>query len=275
MRAFLSWVGGWARDAAAAIARPASLPAFGERSVGAAFAHLAVLALVSWLLPFSAAFFVSAHGSIVAVDEGIRARVPAGAVFELKDGKFSTTLKDPLIVRERGFTLIVEAASGTADLSATETGIVIARDGVYQQDGLRRESVSFATAPPFRASKEELQAAFARWAPLALFVGASFALGIFFAVLLADFLLAAAFHAFALWLALKLWKRPHSWKRTFVVMAYAATGPLVLQALLVFAGTGLGQFSSLYYWGLTVWVLYAAVRTPSSGPKPTTPSDAS
>ena len=159
-----------------------------------------------------------------------------------------------------------EAASGTADLSATETGIVIARDGVYQQDGLRRESVSFATAPPFRASKEELQAAFARWAPLALFVGASFALGIFFAVLLADFLLAAAFHAFALWLALKLWKRPHSWKRTFVVMAYAATGPLVLQSLLAFAGTGLGQFSSLYYWGLTVWVLYAAVRTPSSGP---------
>lgn len=261
MRAFLAWIKQWFRDASLAATRPTSLRAFGERRVGAALAHLAMLTLVFWVMPFSVTFFEGARQGIVALDQGLHTRVPAGAVFELKDGKLSNNLPNPLIVRNPDFTIIVNTASSTLDLSATETGVVVTSDGVLQQDGARRESVSFASAPPFRVSREEIMASLARWAPLALFAGSLFVLALVFSLLLLGFFGSAAGHALALWLALKIWKRPWHWKRAFVTAAYAATGPIVLQALLTLVDASFGFVSGLLYWGLIVWILIDHVRS--------------
>lgn len=261
MRAFFEWLRHWSKDALAAATRPAAVRGLGERRVGAAIAHLATLTIIFWVLPFAVTFFVGAHQGIAALDEGLRTRVPAGATFELKDGKLSDNLQDPLVVRDPDFTLIVNTASSTMDLAATETGIVVTNGGVFQQDGARRESISFASAPPFKLSREDLQADLARWAPLALFVGSLCVLLLVFSILLAGFLLNAAFHALALWLALKIAKRSWDWKRAFVTSAYAATGPLFLQALLSLgAGPGFDVIPMLLYWGILGWILYDAVR---------------
>lgn len=273
---FLAWMQGWARDAFAAATRPQAVRGLGERRLGAAFAHLAALTIVFWVLPFAVSFFIGAQQGIAAVDDGLRTRVPADAVFELKDGKFSDNLRDPLVVRDPRFTLIVNTASGTLDLAATETGIVVTGGGIYQQDGTRRESISFASAPSFRMSRDDLQAALARWAPLALFLGSICVFLLVFSTLFGGFLISAAFHALALWLALKIAKRDRGWKRAFVTSAYAATGPLFLQAIFSLGGTGFDAIPALLYWGILAWILYDAVRNGSApgregndGPKET------
>lgn len=262
MRSFLDWMHGWSRDAFAAATRPQAVRGLGERRLGSAFAHLATLTIIFWVLPFAVTFFIGARQGIAAFDEALRTRVPAGAVFELKDGKLSDNLKEPLVVRDPQFTLIVNTATSTVDLAPTEAGIVVTGGGVYQQDGVRRESISFATAPPFKVSREDIQSQLARWAPLALFAGSIVVLLLVFSALFAGFLLSAAFHALALWLALKIWKRPWDWKRAFVTSAYAATGPLFLQAMLSLGGgTALELIPTLLYWGILAWLMYDAIRS--------------
>jgi hypothetical protein len=261
MRAFFAWVRQWFRDASTAAIRPSSLRVFGGRGVGAALGHLAMLTLVFWVLPFSVTFFDGARHGITALDDGLRTRVPPGAVFELKDGKLSTNLQEPLVVRNGDFALIVNTASSTMDLSATETGIVVMPDGVYQQDGVRRESISFSGAPPFRMSREDIRENIARWAPLVLFLGSLMVLLVVFTILLLGFIGSAVGHAFALWLALKIWKRSWHWKRAFVTTAYAATGPIVLASLLTLGDTDFSLVPTLLYWGLLAWILYDAVRS--------------
>lgn len=265
MRAFLAWMRQWFRDAAAAATKPKTLRAFSERGLGAAFAHLAMLTLVFWVLPFSIDFFIGARDGIAALDEGLRTRVAAGTTFELKDGKLSNSLRDPLVVRDAAFSLIVNTASSTLDLAATETGIVVTSGGVFQQDGVHRESVSFATAPPFKVSREDIQAKLAGWAPFALFVGSLLVLLIVFSVLQIGFALSAAFHALAFWLALRIWKRAWHWKRAFVAAAYAATGPFILQGLLTLGGSDFSIVSTLLYWGLMGWLLYDVIRSTPPG----------
>jgi hypothetical protein len=261
MRAFLPWMRQWFRDAIAASTRPRSLPGLGERRLGAAFAHLATLTIVFWVLPFSVMFFVGARQGITALDEGLRDRVPAGTVFELKGGKLTDNLQAPLVVRNPAFTLIVNTASSTMDLAATETGVVVTQGGIFNQDGVRRESVSFDTAPPFRKSREDIRSDLARWAPLVLFLGSLIVLLAFFAFMLIGFLVSAAFHALALWLALKIWKRAWPWKRAFVTAAYAATGPFILMALLTIGETDFSLLSTALYWALMAWILFDAVRS--------------
>lgn len=268
MRAFLAWMRQWFRDTGSAATRPASLRGFGGRRLGAALAHLATLAIVFWVLPFSVMFFVGARQGIAALDEGLRTRVPPGTFFELKGGKFTDNLQDPLVVRNPAFTLIVNTASSTLDLGPTENGVVVMQSGIFNQDGTRRESVSFATAPPFRISREDIRTDIARWAPLVLFLGSLVVLLSFFVIILAGFLLSAVLHALALGVALKIWKRPWHWKRAFVTAAYAATGPFILQALLTLADADLSLVTAAYYWALMAWILYDAVRsapTPGKG----------
>lgn len=265
MRAFFAWMRQWSRDAVAAAFRPSSLRAFADRRPSAALAHLAMLTLVFWVVPFSVNFFDGARQGIAALDQGLKTRVPAGAIFELKDGKLTDNLQDPLIVRNPEFTLIVNTASSTLDLAATETGVVVMPDGVYQQDGVRRESVSFADAPSFRVSREDMQTDIARWAPLVLFLGSLLVLLVVFSILLLGFFGSAVGHAFALWLALKIWKRPWPWRRVFAASAYAATGPIALQAFLTLGVSEFGFVSTLLYWGLIVWLLYEEIRSSAPG----------
>ena len=261
MRAFFAWLKHWFRDALQAAIRPKFYRTVIDRKPQAALAHLAMLALLFWVLPFSVMFFSGARDGIRAVSDGLRTRVPVGTTFELKDGKFSDTLTDPLIVRNRDFTLIVNATSSTEDLSASETGIVVNADGVIQQDGFRRQTMSFASAPPFKMTREDLQSEIARWAAPLLFLGAIFVLLAVFATFFLGFFGSAVGHAFALWLALKLFKRPWNWKRVFSAAAYAATGPIALQALLSIPDADLSAFPALYYWAFIGLIVYDVVRS--------------
>jgi hypothetical protein len=192
--------------------------------------------------------------------------VPGGTVFTLKDGKFSTSLPGPIVIRNGSFTLIVNAASSTLDLSATETGMMVDETGITQQDGVRREHEALTNAPNFSVTREEIQAGIAEWAPLALFLGAIAALLTVFIVSFFGFVATSAVHAFALWLALKLFRRHWHWRRAFAVAAYAATGPIVLQAILSLAGADLNLVFETLYWLFLGWIVYDTVtRSPAPG----------
>jgi hypothetical protein len=261
MNAFLNWMKQWFRDANAAATRPSSLRGFGERRLDAALSHLAMLTVVFWVLPFSVMFFVGARQGIAALDESLRTRLPAGTVFELKGGKLTNNMAEPLVIRYPAFTLIVNTATSTLDLAAAENGVVVTETGIFNQDGGRRESVSFATAPAFKVSREEINEDIAHWAPLTLFLGSLFVLMAFFVIMTASFLFSAGFHALVLWLVLKMWKRPWSGKRAFVTAAYAATGPFILQALLTLGNTDFSVISVVLYWGLIALIVYDAIRS--------------
>ncbi len=271
MRASFRWLLQWLRDAAAAATRPSFWRRAGERPPSAAFAHLAMLTLLFWVLPVCVLFFGGARQFLASLDATLDTRVPAGATFELRDGKFLTNLDRPLVIRDEGFTFIVNSASSSLDLSATETGVMIGRDAIVRQDGASRQITGFASAQSFRFTREELRDGLARWAPLGLFAIALVLLVLVFALWMAGALLSVLLHGFVLWLALRLWKRPWDWRRAFSSAAYAATGPFVLRAFLT--GAGLGVISGLWYWLLIGWIAFDAIRKsdPAAAPPPPKP----
>lgn len=266
MNAFFAWCARWFREALDAVSRPASYREAAARKPGAALAHLAILALLILVLPASVVFFRSARLGITAVDEGLRTHVPPGTVFSVKDGRFSNTLPGPLVLSDGGVKFIVNDASSTLDLSASETGVVVDATGVTQHFGSRTQRDAFSRTPDFSVTREQLVDGIAHWTPVVLFVGGIAVLLLVFAAGFAWFAASAALGALVFWLALKLFKRPWPWKQAFVVTAYASTGPLVLRMLLSFARTDLDGIPSALYWLLLAWMVYDVVkRSPAPG----------
>lgn len=261
MRPFFAWIRRTASVAVDAASKPGFYRDVWDRRVTDAVGNVALLTLAFWVIPFAIVFFLGMRHGIAAVSEGLRTQVPAGASFELKDGRLSNDLEEPIVIRRDGFTVIVQSASGTAALADGEDGLVVSSTGVYQQEGGRSETMSFADAPDFSVDREELIARVARWAPFVLFVGSFLALCAVFGIFTIGFLFSAAFHAAVLWLALKMFRRPRPWKRAFVASAYALTGPLVLRAIVSLADRpALDELSNLLYWAVLAWIVYDLVK---------------
>jgi hypothetical protein len=117
----------------------------------------------------------------------------------------------------------------------------------------------FASAPDFRWTRENMLESIARWTPLALFLGAILLSIAVFGATWIGFLLSVALHGLILWLALKVGKRAWPWKRAFVAAAYAATGPIALNAFLSAAGLNLSVLSNIWYWLILIWIAYDAI----------------
>lgn len=258
MKAFFAWIAQWGRAAWTAATDVAFYRTAGDRRTGEAVGHLAMFAVL-WTLPLTVMFLIALRGVTTHLAQGLREDIPPGTVFEMKDGRFSNNLQDPLVFREEGGAFIMNTASSTLALEEGEDGIVVGPEGIEQVEGARRQVISYDDAPDFRVDREGLMAGLARWAPLALFVGSLIALVFTFLAFWGAFLLNALVHGFALWLLLKVLKRPRPWRASFIAAAYAAGAPIVLGAL--FPSTGLpGALPDLVYWGYVAWIAYDAYK---------------
>ncbi|WKZ28598.1 MAG: DUF1189 family protein [Patescibacteria group bacterium] len=260
---FFAWLRHWIRTAVAASSRPDFYRRLEDRKPGEAAAHLALLSLFLWTLPFLIIFFVEVPRALRYATENVLARVPAGTVFEMKDGRLSSNLEQPLKFSDDGSFVVIDTATATAALPPYEAGsintIVIGYDGIMQRtsDHEARFS-SFKKIPNFSVSREKALGEFARWTPLALFLGALFMTLMVFGATWVGFLLSVALHGLLLWFALKLVKRAWPWKRAFIASAYAATAPIVLNAILSAAGFNLGTVPNVLYWLILLWIVYDA-----------------
>jgi hypothetical protein len=264
---FLAWLRHWINTAVSAATRVDFYRRLDERKPGEAVAHLALLSVFLWTLPFVIVFFADASKGAKSLMEGLRAQVPAGTVFEMKKGAFSNSLSEPLVFGDKEFKVIIDNASGTSALQAGESGLIVSASGVLQRDPLREQTMSFAKAPDFRWTRENMLESIARWTPLALFVGAVLlSLAVFIATWI-GFLMSVALHGLLLWLALKLAKRAWPWKRAFVASAYAATGPIFLNALVSAAGLNLSVISNVWYWLILIWIVYDVIVQGAPAPQ--------
>lgn len=253
---FLHWLKHWFRTCVAASTRIGFYRGLAGRKTGEAIGHLAMLAVV-WVLPLTVLFFIGLRDAAAGLSEGLRTRIPPGTVFEMKDGTLSNNLQEPLVFREKDATIIVNTASSTLDLSEGEDGIVVGSGSIVQQDGPKREELSFKDAPDFKVNREDLMEQIARWAPLALFLGSLFVLVFLFLAFWAGFLLNALLHGLVLWLLLKIISRPWPWRTAFIAAAYAATASVALR--LVLQGIEpLAALPDIVYWGFIAWIAYDA-----------------
>lgn len=266
---FFAWLQHWVRTAAAASSRKEFYRRIEERKLGEAVAHLALLTVFLWVVPFLVVFFVDASHAGRALTEGLRARIPAGTVFEMKNGAFTNTLPGPLNFGDKDFAVIVNDASNTAMLKEGENGLVVNATGVLQRNGLRDQTVSFKKVPDFRWTRENMLSAIGRWAPPVLFLGALLLGCLMFAMTWIGFLISAFLHALLFLLVLAIAKRPWPLKRAFIAAAFAATGPILLNALLSVARLQLGFVPNALYWLILAWIAYDAIKRP---PKPLSPS---
>ncbi len=256
---FFAWLRRWIRTAVAASSRKDFYRQLDDRVLGESVAHLALLSVFLWVLPFLIVFFIDTRHGLQAFTEGLRTRIPAGAVFEMKKGAFSNTLPAPLVFGDKEFKLIVNSATGPLALQEGESGFVVNATGIVQRDPLRTQALSFARVPDFRVTREELRDRIARWAPPALFLGALLTALVVFSLTLAGFLISAALHALLLWFAMRIAKRPWPWKRALIATMYAATLPIVVNALVSAAGLNLGMLPNLLYWLILIWIAYDAI----------------
>ncbi|MFA5854157.1 MAG: DUF1189 family protein [Patescibacteria group bacterium] len=263
---FFAWLRHWINTAVAAATRTDFYRRLDERKPGEAVAHLALLSVFLWTLPFVIVFFVDASRATKSLMEGLRVHVPAGTIFEMKKGAFSNTLSEPLVFGDKEFKVIVNNASSTLALQEGESGLIVSASGVLQRDPLREQKMSFASAPDFRWTRENMLESIARWTPLALFLGAILMSIAVFGAIWIGFLLSVALHGFVLWLALKIGKRTWPWKRALVASAYAATGPIALNALLSAAGLNLSVISNIWYWLILIWIAYDAITRSAPAP---------
>lgn len=261
---FFAWLRHWIRTAIAASSRKDFYRHLDGRKPGEAVAHLALLAVFLWTLPFLIVFFVEVPRALRQAADGVRAHVPAGTTFEMKDGTLTSNLQEPLRFSEDGSVVVIDTATATSALPPYAGGpanaIVIGFDGIMQRTGDQEARyTSFKKVPDFSVSREEALAQFARWMPLALFLGAVLVSLAVFGLTLLGFLISVALHALVLWFALKVAKRPWPWKRAFVASAYAATGPIALNAVLSTSGANLGAVSDVLYWLILIWIAYDAI----------------
>ncbi len=262
---FFAWFRYWVRTAISASSRKDFYRRLENRKLGEGLGHLALLAAFLWVLPFLIFFFVDARQAAGVIMEGLQTRVPPGTVFEMKDGKFSDTLPAPIIAGNQEFKVIINSATSGLALAEGENGLVLSTTGITQQEGPHQQMITFAKAPDFRWTREEIQSGIARWTPAALFLGALIAGLVVFGLTFIGFFLSAAAHALLLWFVLKIAKRPWPWKRAFIATAYAATLPLVLNALLSSAGVNLGLVPNLLYWLIVIWIAYDVItRSPTA-----------
>lgn len=269
---FFAWLRHWIRTAVAASSRPDFYHRLEDRKPGEAVAHLALLSVFLWTLPLLAVFFVEAPRALHYITDNVLARVPAGTVFDMKDGTLASNLKEPLVFSEDGLSIVIDTATATAALPPYAGGaaqtIVIGYDGIMQRasDHEARFS-SFKKVPNFSLTREKALEEFARWTPLALFFGALLMTFAVFGITWIGFLISVALHGLVLWFALKIAKRAWPWKRAFIASAYAATGPIALGAIFNAAGLNLSVVSNVWYWLVLIWIAYEAIVRNAPAPE--------
>ena len=259
MKKFLSWWKTYALTVVASATNVAFYRRVRERKISEAAGYLAVLAAILWVAPFSVSFFLTVRSGLTRFMEGFRATVPPGTVFEMKQGTLASTLEAPIVVRSGKTALIINTATSTLDLSPDETGFAVFSTSISQKaEESRTETMTFAKAPDFKLSKEEMVddiVGYAKWAVFLISLAAIAGLAVSIAIGTA---VSAALHALLLWLLLRLLKRHWHYRDAYIVALYASTVPIAVSALFALAGRDGGVIPSALYWVLLAFVAYDA-----------------
>jgi hypothetical protein len=242
--------------------------ALSHKRPGEAAGYLAVLLTLCWMVPFAISFFIGARTLLDGLNRDLRRHLPPDAVFEFKDGKMSTNLAAPIVVRDDGAAFIVNTATTTLGLDDGEIGLVVNSDGIFQRKGPDDvENVDFKSAPDTRLTKADLDRAFGRLAPVVVFVTALLSLLMAAVLFSASIALLVAANGLLLWLAMKALKRPFDRSTVLVIAAYAASAPIMAKAIFFWSGVDAGIIPLVLYWILLGAIAYE-LRKPGPPPAP-------
>jgi hypothetical protein len=275
MRRFIAWWQRYLKEVLSAAKDVGFYRGVPSRRPWDAVMHLAVLTLVVWTIPFAIAFFMAVRQGFDAFNEGFRGNVPPGTVFEMKQGRLTTTLPEPVVFREEGLAVVINASNTDIGLAEGESGLVVHADAAVSRDPEGRvETLPFAGMQDFKVTREDVDAWVNSNAVWIIVLAAILTLvGTFLGVVVSAVAVAAVYALF-LMLATRVVRRPWGFRASFLVAAYAATLPLLAKAVFGWAGVDAGLIPTGLYWILLGFIVYDAVKSAPPAPEPKPPAPA-
>ena len=259
MHTFLRWISGFFRTILRCLYDVKAYRGLRHKPLGEAAGYLAVLLAVFAAVPFMVFFFMIVRQTLDAAGTEIRKDVPAGTVFELKKGRLTSDLKAPIVVRSGGDVFIVNDASSTLTLSASDTGIVVTGAGammVKEDVTVEPHMIDLTSAPEARVTKEGMLDWLSGSAPWFVLLLSVLVLLAFTGLTAVRYGLSTALYALVVWLFLKLRKRPMPYKQAWAVSMYAVTGMVILGSAFEALGVDGGIIPTAYYWIVLAFVAY-------------------
>lgn len=239
---------------------------------GKAIGYLAVLLILFWLIPFSIEFFIGLRKANDAVVSGIRTHVPADARFVMSGGELTTTLEEPIVVEEGGFTFIVNASSTSLSLEEDSVGLAINRDAIVQREGPDAvQVIGYQDFPDFEVDRRGLDAWVAGYGPWLVLLIVTVTLIAFTLAVGVGFGLLTLIHALLFSLAMRALKVRMRFSSAFSVAVHAATVPVVVRAVADWSGADIGSAATYLYWILLAFIAYDFRKEAAHGNQKTSP----
>ena len=257
----LDWWKAWFRTVAKSVSNVAFYREVRLKRLSEGAGYMAVLLVLAWMLPFAVSFFLQVRTGLTAFGRGLRTHVPAGTAFEMKKGRLSASLAEPIVIRGDKTAFIFNTADSGLALAPDEVGVVIGPESIVQKSSPDRSKITaFASFPDFKTTKEGIETWLERYARWLVLLAALVVFSALAVILAAGTGLMVAFHAFIFWAILRLLKKHWHYKEACVVALYAATLPVVSRAIFAFAGVEAGMIPSALYWVLLGFILYDVYR---------------
>lgn len=227
----------------------------------------------SWTNAFrySAAFFVlvalflslsaapALFGALGDVKNVLNESVPDNTSFEVKDGKFSTTLSPATEFGDNEFALIVDSTVLGKDYPKAfedRIGIFIGRDAVFSQelDG-SREIKPLEDLPNFTVTKEAVSSWLGRWG-VPVIVGILLLIMLFgYAYSLLSIFVFVFLTALVSLLASRIWKLKFDYRQWLAIGFHAVTLPVIIDYLFTLIGLDMPFLMPVVYFMFVFAVL--------------------
>ncbi|MEA3249131.1 MAG: DUF1189 family protein [Patescibacteria group bacterium] len=200
---------------------------------------IAFFALLSVMLTISAA--PGSYKLLGDLESGINESVPDGAEFEIKDGKFSSTLTPGTeFGSEEEFVLVVDdGVYGKEFPKAFEDriGIFIGRDAIFaQEDDGSREIMPLEGGPDVKVTKENALGWITKFGAVIVTVLLILFLSLHFSLSLLGAVVYVAVTALLTMILGKLWKVRLPYKKWFAIGLHAITLPTLIDYLFSIIG---------------------------------------
>ncbi len=211
---------------------------------------LIFFALLSLALTLSAS--VGAYRLLGDLEDGIRAQVPEGSEFTVKDGRFSTTLEPGTEYGEEGFALVFDDGVVGKDFPRSfedRIGVLVGRDAVFtQEEDGSRDILPIEGVPDFSFTKGSVLDWLGRYGAL-LVAGLLFLfLGMHYSFSILGALVYAAATALLTLVLGRIWKIRLGYGQWFAVGLHALTLPTLVDYLFGFLGLDVPfAFSVIYF----------------------------
>lgn len=175
----------------------------------------------------------------------------------IKDGKFTTDAKEPLILGDENFPIIINTKGKASDLDSYKTGVLVLENEIIAKDESQTRIVKFSEFDEDISLNKPTVVNWLKDHKIGLliaglviaFIGELIFLSIFLIWKSVTFLLAALL----LWVGALALKRKIQYEDSLKLIIYAAVPSLIVSFLFTFTGSDLGSLISL-----VVWVFFAS-----------------